>query len=243
MARVGTAPKPQERRSTEFALSVIRERILSGEIAAGSVVSQVELAKEIGVSRTPLREAMRQLQSEGLLVGEINRRLRVAEVSPEDLDQLYAIRISNEATALEAGVKMMSPDQIESAGRCIERMEGLALSGELDGIEEPHREFHRLLIEPAGERFASLSDTLWDHTTRYRGIYLRSHDEPLEILLAAHRDHQRVLAAVEAGDGHAAALALAEHYERTAFAVFESIAPDFQPVLMPAAMGALRSRR
>lgn len=242
MARAGTAPKPQERRSTEFALSVIRQRILDGEMPAGSVVSQVELAKSIGVSRTPLREAVRQLQSEGLLVGETNQRLRVAEVSPEDLDQLYAIRISSESVALEAGVELMDARSIERARECTEEMESLALDGEVEAIEQPHREFHRLLIESAGDRFLALSDTLWDHTTRYRGIYLRSQPEPLEVLFAAHRDHQKILSAVEAGDGSAAALALAEHYERTAYAVFDSIESGFEPTLMPAAMGALRSR-
>ena len=99
------------------------------------------------------------------------------------------------------------------------------------------------MIEPAGERFLVLSETLWDHTTRYREIYLRSQSEPIEILLEAHRDHQRILEAVESRDGEAAALALATHYERTAYAVFENTSPEFEPALMPQAMSALRKDR
>lgn len=241
MARAKAAPRPEERRSTEFAHSLIRERIISGEIPAGSTVSQAALAASIGVSRTPLREAVRQLQSEGLLVGEPNQRLRVAEISPEDLDQLYAIRIGTESTALRAGVPLMEQGLTDRLGKCIAEMESLALAGEIASIDQPHREFHRLLIEPAGDRFALLADTLWDHTTRYRAVYLRLHGEPVEVLLAAHRDHQAILDAVRARDGVAAALALAAHYERTAFAVFEAIAPEFEPVLMPQAMLDLRA--
>lgn len=237
------APRPEERRSTEFAHTLIRERIISGEIPAGSTVSQAALAQSIGVSRTPLREAVRRLQSEGLLVGEPNQRLRVAEISPEDLDQLYAIRIGTESTALRAGVTLMERGLIDRLGECIAEMESLALAGNLVSIDQPHREFHRLLIEPAGERFSLLSDTLWDHTARYRALYLRLHSEPVEILLSAHRDHQAILDAVRAGDGLAAALALAVHYERTAFAVFEAIAHEFEPVLMPQTMIELRAAR
>lgn len=237
------APKPEERRSTEFAHRLIRERILEGEMPAGSTVSQAALAQSIGVSRTPLREAVRRLQSEGLLVGEPNQRLRVAEISPEDLDQLYAIRIGTESTALRAGVPLMEQGMIDRLGECIAEMESLALAGNLGSIDQPHREFHRLLIEPAGERFSLLSDTLWDHTSRYRALYLRSQVEPVEVLLAAHRDHQEILEAVRAGDGVTAALALADHFERTAFAVFEVIAPEFEPVLMPQAMSDLRAAR
>lgn len=233
------APKPSERKSTEFAHSWIKQRIISGEIAAGSVVSQAALAAEIGVSRTPLREAVRRLQSEGLLVGEPNQRLRVAEVSADDLDQLYAIRISTETVALRSAVDEMDREHIGRMRRCIEEMESFALAGSLDEIERPHREFHRLLIAPAGTRFELLSETLWDHTTRYREIYLRSQAEPVEMLLAAHREHQVIIEAIESGDGAAAALALATHYERTAYAVFETTSPEFEPTLMPQAMSAL----
>ena len=240
MAPVERAPKPEERRSTEFAHTVIRRQIISGEIPAGTTVSQAALAEKIGVSRTPLREAVRRLQSESLLVGEPNRRLKVAEISPEDLDQLYAIRISTEATALRASVPLIDQKMIERLGECIAEMESLALDGEILSIEQPHHEFHRLLIAPAGERFSLLAETLWDHTSRYRGIYLRSQEEPVEPLLTAHRDHRAILEAVANGNAAAAAVALANHYERTAYAVFEVITPEFEPVLMPLAMRGLQ---
>src|ERR1700680_4698252 len=75
----------------------LREAILHGRLAPGVVVSQVQLAKELGVSRTPLREAVRVLQREGLVEGEANRMVRVTPFSIQDIEQLYAVRIANEA--------------------------------------------------------------------------------------------------------------------------------------------------
>ncbi|MFM9023283.1 MAG: GntR family transcriptional regulator, partial [Solirubrobacterales bacterium] len=74
-------PSPQARKSTGAGDDRLRSMVLGGELPAGTPVSQASLAQELGVSRTPLREAARLLQNEGLLVGEPNQRLRVAEVS------------------------------------------------------------------------------------------------------------------------------------------------------------------
>ena len=66
----------------------VRNAILDGELAPGAVMSQVALAEELGISRTPLREALRMLQSERLVEAEPNRRVRVAPMSPRDMEEL-----------------------------------------------------------------------------------------------------------------------------------------------------------
>src|ERR671923_2666709 len=76
----------------------LRDAILRGEIPAGEATSQVTLARQLDVGRTPLREALRMLQREGLVISEPNRRVRVAELSSDDAEELYVMRI-----ALEAG--------------------------------------------------------------------------------------------------------------------------------------------
>ena len=83
----------------------LREAILHGEIEAGAELSQVKLADDFGVSRGPVREALRLLEREGLVEAELNCRVRVASFSPSDLEELYALRIVNEALGVRASVR------------------------------------------------------------------------------------------------------------------------------------------
>jgi DNA-binding GntR family transcriptional regulator len=75
----------------------LRQAILRGDVPPGPATSQLVLARELGVGRTPLREALRMLQSEGLVISEPNRRVRIAELSIADAEELYVMRILLEA--------------------------------------------------------------------------------------------------------------------------------------------------
>src|SRR5579885_1654687 len=90
----------------------VREAILDGELAPGTVMSQVALAEDLGISRTPLREALRMLQSEGLIDAQPNRRVRVAPMTPQDLEDLWIIRVTLEAEALRLSVPRMTPEDL-----------------------------------------------------------------------------------------------------------------------------------
>ena len=235
------APSPEERRSTGYVYVRLRSMVLGGELEAGSALSQASLAAELGVSRTPLREAARLLQNEGLLVGEPNQRLRVADVSLEDLDQLYAIRVATEAMALRVAVPRMAAGHVAGLEEALGQIEERAVSG--GDFDEPHRRFHRLLVEPAGERFATLAQTSWDHTSRYRAAYLTAVPDVSGALLDAQRDHRTIVGFVRDGDGPAAALALAEHYGRTARALFDGADRDFSPAALDEAIASVRLAR
>src|ERR1700722_10486 len=97
---------PDNGQNTEDVYERVRTAILDGDLAPGAVMSQVALAEELGISRTPLREALRMLQSERLVEAEPNRRVRVAPMSPADLEELYVVRITLEAEALRLSVPL-----------------------------------------------------------------------------------------------------------------------------------------
>ena len=236
--RKAAAPGPGERRSTDYAYERIREQIISGAIPAGSPVSQASLAEELGVSRTPLREATRLLQNEGLLVGERNQRLRVAAVSLPDLDQLYAIRIATEAMAVRLAVPLMDDAHRAKIDNALETMNRIVMGTVRGDFDRHHREFHRLLVAPAGERFEAVSDTLWDHTIRYRSAYLSATGDLAATVKAAQAEHGRIAAAATAGDADGAAQALVDHYARTAQTIFDSADPDYEAVAMKAAIAS-----
>src|SRR4051812_6896620 len=148
---------------TEAVYQRVREAILEGEIAPGATMSQVALADELGISRTPLREALRMLQSEGLVDAERNRRVRVAPISPRDLEELCVMRVTLEAEAIRLAVPRMTDDDLARLEGYNAEMAHFARAKDYRRWVVPHQAFHRALPSPAGERFTALLTQLFDH--------------------------------------------------------------------------------
>jgi DNA-binding GntR family transcriptional regulator len=212
----------------------IRDEILSGDLRAGTVLSQVRLAEDFGVSRGPVREALRLLQREGLVEAELNRRVRVADFSVGDLEQLYAMRILNETLAVRATVPRLTRDELQAISRSLARMDAVA-GIDMPAWEEAHRHFHRGLVAEAGSRLLRLVEQLSDHAERYRRAYIASDARAWS---SGSADHHRIYDAAERGDAEGAGIAIAEHLARTALTVLGNTAPNHDPTLV---RGALRS--
>src|SRR5258707_2801556 len=167
MARVGTGPAEL---STEVVHERLRNAILRGELDPTVPLSQVQLAARLGVSRTPLREALRMLQREGLIDSPRNRQVRVAEMSVADLEQQYAARVLIEALAVRLTVPLYTAADLASLKDALASM--IELKGhDLDLWEAAHQRFHLLLRSYAGDRISRLAADLSDHTERYRRVY------------------------------------------------------------------------
>src|ERR1700730_1857766 len=110
------------RDSTEVAYLQLRRAIVRCEIPNGVQLSQRELSQLMGVGRTPLREALRMLQREGLVEAEPNHRVRVADFSIPDLEQLYAMRISLEALAIRLTVPFLQAVELNRLGRFLQQI-------------------------------------------------------------------------------------------------------------------------
>jgi DNA-binding GntR family transcriptional regulator len=209
----------------------VRSAILDGELAAGAVMSQVALAQELGISRTPLREALRMLQGEGLIEAEHNRRVRVAPITPQDLEELYIVRVTLEAEAVRLSVPTMASEDLA-------RMEGqLAEMAHYAGVQDyklwsgPHGAFHRALTAPAGERVNDLLGQLFDHSERYRRLHI-GHG-PSAWATAGHRE---ILDACKTGDRDRTAALLASHLARTGLEVSELLDPAYDPAQLRTAL-------
>ena len=138
--------------NTDDVYARVREAILDGELAPGAVMSQVALAEELGISRTPLREALRMLQSERLVEAEPNRRVRVAPMSAADLEELCIARIALEAEAIRLSVGRLTPENLARLEGYMAEMAHYASAKDYRRWTVPHRNFHRALTAPAGER-------------------------------------------------------------------------------------------
>jgi DNA-binding GntR family transcriptional regulator len=206
----------------------LRRAIMRGDLRAGDPLSQVELARQLGVSRGPLREALRILQREGFVQQESQHRARVAAFSDEDLDELYAMRISLESLAIGIAVPRMSEEQLGRLDALLREMDDKARTGDVEQWECPHEQFHRALVHPSGPRLERELALLSDHATRYRMSFVSWN--PLEWQADTSTQHRTIAEAVVSRDAKAASRALATHLGRTALVVLSIASPTYEPV-------------
>jgi DNA-binding GntR family transcriptional regulator len=187
----------------------LRRLILDGEFPPGSEVSQIALADRLECSRTPLREALRLLESEGLVVSEgAYRLIRIGELSMVDLDDLYASRALGEGLAIWLTVPTLRSKDFEELNQDLEATS----AGDLDA----HRRFHRRLRGGAGPRLEDQLERLFEHAERYQREY---RDQALDLADAfQHKssEHQAILDACVSGDRSLARALLVDHIADTA---------------------------
>ncbi len=209
----------------------LRHAILRGEIEAGATTSQTALAKQLGAGRTPLREALRMLQREGLVISEPNRRVRIAELSSDDAEELYIMRITLECVAIRITVPKLTSDDFAALEGYMAQMGHYMRANDMRGWRTPHLAFHNLLTAGAGPRVSAEIDELFDHAERYRlrwGITAAWE--------ARAAEHAGIAEAAAAGDQDLAALRLAEHYAHTAALIFAGLDPDHDLARLRTAM-------
>lgn len=234
------APKSESRRLVEYAHSRLRNEIISNRIPANSSISQVKLADELGVSRTPLREALRLLQHEGLAKVEANKKVTIAQVDLEDLDALYAMRIQQESLAVFCAAESATDEDRATSKTHLEAMFAAIQHDDIDAWSSAHRNFHLTMAEGLHERFQSSIARHFDHGERYRHIYLNWADVNWS---QSSKDHNDIYEAFFEGNAAQVAALVAEHYGRTANSVMNIIDESYVPRLVPAAITMALSLR
>lgn len=164
------------------------------------------------------------LQNEGLVVSEANRRVQIAELSPEDAEELYVMRISLEAVAIAITVPTLTSSDIAELEGLMAQMDHYMRRDDSAGFRTPHRLFHQRLIAAAGERPSDQIMLLFDHGERYRMAFGNwSGELPYEKRSAEHR---AILDAAAAGQADLAAQRLVAHYVSTVRLIFAGLQTD-----------------
>jgi DNA-binding GntR family transcriptional regulator len=203
----------------------LRHEILAGQIPAGET-SQAALARQLDVGRTPLREAIRMLQREGLVISEPNRRVRIADLSDVDAEDLSLMRIALESVAVRLTVSMLGSDGVAQLEGLMAQMEHYKRREDYPGYAGAHRAFHARLIAAAGERVTTMAAELFDHAERYRLAFAV---RTLELWNARQAEHRAILDAAAADDPDATVLRLAEHYGSSAAMIFAGLGGNYAP--------------
>ena len=155
---------------TEQITVELRRRILNGQLAAGTTLRQERLAAELGVSRIPLREAIRHLESEGLVVSELHKGAVVSALSPGELEELFGIRMQLETWLLAASIPRMTQSDFDQAEALIEEA---SKTGDVSNWGELNWRFHEALYRASGSRVAlRLLRSVHDNAARYVNLQL-----------------------------------------------------------------------
>ena len=216
----------------------LRDAILAGELKPGEVISQVKVAEDFGISRTPLREAIRMLEREGLLEGEPNKRVRVASFSIEDMQELYALRVTVEALGIRLTVPQLSDDDLAELDEKLVQMALFTERQDYARYNPPHREFHAGLVARSGTRMTRLIAQLSDHCELYRRIHTTAAPHAWE---TAGGEHRAILDACVDRDADLAAVRLAEHLGHTVLGNLELLESGFKPLFLRRALDAIRA--
>ena len=196
----------------EQAYQALRAAILSGELAPGQRLVETHLAEKLHVSRTPIREAIRQLQHEDLVTIDPNNALRVATFSLTDAVQLYDCRIALEQLAVAGACQNATDSQLQDLNLMVMQAEKLVKGkpSQLTNFQllDLDYRFHRLLAESSGNLWLrSLLDQVFDKMMLLRIQTIQKNRDVLEI----RTEHQRIYEAVAARDAEAAIKVIKDH--------------------------------
>jgi DNA-binding GntR family transcriptional regulator len=189
-------------------VEALRERILRGDFPDGEPLRQDALADELGVSRIPVREALRQLEAEGLVSFSPHRGAVVSTLSLDEIDELFELRADIEGDLLRRAIPRMTDEQFDRAVEVLDAFEDALAKGEASRWGPLNWHFHAALYAPANRNFTmNVLQKLHQHSDRYFRM---------QVLLAggghsASQEHRAIAAAVRKGDVKTATQLMRSH--------------------------------
>jgi DNA-binding GntR family transcriptional regulator len=195
--------KPIERHQTlrEKILENIREAILKGQLKPGEKVAEPELAERFGISRTPIREAFRQLESEGYLTVIPRKGAVVTSLSERAVEEFYAIKSILEGYAARMAADNLTDKDIEKLEAINERLAQLATEGDVKTFFKVHNEFHELFIKAAENE--KLQELITKMMLKFNRLRLASLSLPGRMEISV-QEHKKIIEAFKSKNGEMA---------------------------------------
>ncbi len=175
----------------------LRENILNGVYDEGEELKEIAIGKELGVSRTPVREAFRQLELEGLIQIVPNKGAYVTGITPKDVHDIYMIRSSLEGMAAKLAVKNISQEQLEEMEENVYLASFHASKGHMEQMTELDSRFHHILYEACGSKMLeNLLQDFHQYVIRIRKKTLSTRERGV----ASNEEHKAIMEAIKAKD-------------------------------------------
>lgn len=195
----------------DLAYQALRDAIFSGEFAQGARLNQDELARRLGVSRAPIRDALNRLEAEGL-VKTLSRSggVVVADISEQEMADIYELRAILDSASTRLACERMSNDDLKRLAEIVAETERVTRAKDLTAIVQAHAEFHYLIYAACGNaELTRVARNLWDRSYRFRVMALRSEENARHGLA----QHIAILGAMKDRNPQRAAM-LAEDHNR-----------------------------
>lgn len=194
----------------DVVFNTLRQAILKGELEPGERLMEIQLAERLGVSRTPIREAIRKLELEGLVLMIPRKGAEVAEISEKSLREVLEVRRSLEELAIELACQRITQEELATLEEAEGRFARAVEVGEVMAIAESDESYHELIYRAtANDRLVQILNNLREQMYRYRLEYIKDEDRR-QILVV---EHEHILRAIRRRDIVDAKNAVREHID------------------------------
>lgn len=200
----------------DVVFNTLREAILKGELQPGERLMELQLASKLGVSRTPIREAIRMLEQEGLAVTVPRKGAEVARMTLKDMEDVLEIREALDELAAQIACERISSEQMNRLMDTKKEFERILASGEVKEIADVDVKFHDIIYEATDNaKLVYLLNNLREQLFRYRVEYLKNPENYPALI----QEHEAIVSALEARDKAKVTEAMHEHVTNQAVAV------------------------
>nr|WP_277999002.1 GntR family transcriptional regulator [Moorella sulfitireducens] len=214
----------------EIVFEALREAIINGQLKAGERLMEVQLAEEMGVSRTPVREAIRKLELEGFIVMVPRKGAYVADLSTKDIADVFEIRSALESLAAGLACERITEEELDELERLLIKVADCVAAKDLETLVEIDTQFHEVLYRASrNDRLVQIINNLREQIQRFRTTSLGTPGRMPEAL----EEHKQLVEAITARNVELARRLAQEHIENAENRMMEAIREEMRASRSP----------
>jgi DNA-binding GntR family transcriptional regulator len=204
----------------EVVFNTIREAIISGELKPGERLMEVQLAEKIGVSRTPVREAIRKLELEGLVEMLPQKGAHVAEISTKDIMNVLEVRATLDGLATALSAQRITEEELANLKHVLSQLSSYIEKENLQGSIKKDVEFHEIIYRSSrNDKLIQINSNLREQVQRFRVIYLKDYSSPREL----NQEHIDIFEAISGRNPDIAQKAAITHIKNQEITITKAI--------------------
>lgn len=207
----------------DVVFNTLRKAILRGELKPGERLMEIQLANKLGVSRTPIREAIRKLELEGLVLMIPRKGAEVAQITEKNMQDVLEVRKALEELSVQLACERIMPEQVEEMKMAAEDFRKVLKSGDVTKIAEADVKFHDIIFAATNnQRLITLLNNLREQMYRFRVEYLKQKECYPQLL----EEHDKLIALISGGEVEEACELMGCHIDNQASTVSDVIRRD-----------------